>query len=157
MSKHTTILAVETSCDETSVSVLRAGKNSAKIISNQVSSQVKLHAKWGGVVPNLAARQHVKNAPLVFHDALQEARVFPAEIDLIAVTNGPGLIPALLVGTQWAKTLAYVWNKPLLGIHHIEGHIYANFIQDEIGGISNSELRISNENTRCILTSQREN
>jgi len=126
--KETTILAIETSCDETAVSILRADGNDYLILSNIVSSQVKLHAKWGGVVPNLAAREHVKNLPHVLKMALQEAAVTPAQIDAIAVTSGPGLIPALLVGTGMAKTLAYVWNKPLLGIHHIEGHIYANFV-----------------------------
>lgn len=124
------ILAIETSCDETAVSVIRARQGNIDVLSSEISSQVALHAKWGGVVPNLAAREHVKNMPHVFQEALSKAKIKPAEIDLIAVTNGPGLIPALLVGTGTAKTIAYLWEKPLLGIHHIEGHIYANFVRE---------------------------
>jgi N6-L-threonylcarbamoyladenine synthase len=122
------ILAIETSCDETACAILEAKKDKIKILSNVVSSQIKLHAAWGGVVPNLAAREHLKNILPVIETALQEARLTPNKIDLLAVTEGPGLIPALLIGVNAAKTLAYLWQKPLLGIHHIEGHIYANFI-----------------------------
>jgi len=122
------ILGIETSCDETAASVLEVKKEKIKVLSNVVSSQIKLHAAWGGVVPNLAAREHLKNIFPVIHSALKEARVKPSAIDLVGVTSGPGLIPALLIGVNAAKTLAYVWKKPLLGIHHIEGHIYANFI-----------------------------
>jgi N6-L-threonylcarbamoyladenine synthase len=122
------ILGIETSCDETAASVLEVKKEKIKVLSNVVSSQIKLHAAWGGVVPNLAAREHLKNIFPVIHNALKEARVKPSAIDLIGVTSGPGLIPALLIGVNAAKTLAYVWKKPLMGIHHIEGHIYANFI-----------------------------
>ena len=136
------VLAIETSCDETAIAILKKSKKSLEIMTNQVSSQVKLHAKWGGVVPNLAAREHVKNFPKLLKMALDEAKITPDKIDLIATTNGPGLIPALMVGVNYAKTLSYLWEKPLLGIHHIEGHIYANFV-----GISNSEFRILNKNT----------
>jgi N6-L-threonylcarbamoyladenine synthase len=122
------ILGIETSCDETAVSVARGTKNKLEILSNVVSSQVKLHAKWGGVVPNLASREHLKNIAPVFSSALKEAGVSMDEVDLMAVTNGPGLIPALLIGTNFAKALSFASQKPLLGIHHIEGHIYANFI-----------------------------
>ncbi len=124
------ILGIETSCDETSASVIRISRTDgfAKPLSNMVSSQIKLHARWGGVVPNLAAREHLKNILPVIESALDTAGIGKNEIDLIAVTSGPGLIPALLVGTAAAKTLAYAWKKPLIGIHHIEGHIYANFI-----------------------------
>lgn len=122
------ILGLETSCDDTAVAVLRAQNNEIKVLSSVVSSQAKLHAKWGGVVPNLAAREHLKNIIPVLELGLKEARVSPANIDLISVTQGPGLIPALLIGANAAKTLSYVWRKPLIGIHHIEGHIYANFI-----------------------------
>lgn len=128
MSTSLTILAIETSCDETAISILRASNNTLEILSNEVSSQVKLHAKWGGVVPNLAAREHVKNITPIFELALKNADVFMKDVDIIAVTEGPGLIPALMVGNNFAKTLAYLYEKPLLGIHHIEGHIYANFI-----------------------------
>src|SRR3989344_7182330 len=103
------ILAIETSCDETAVAVLEASKNKIKVLSNIVSSQVKLHAKFGGVVPNLAAREHVKNIEHVFTRALKEAGLlksdFNSEIDLIAVTRGPGLGPALLAGISFAKVL----------------------------------------------------
>jgi N6-L-threonylcarbamoyladenine synthase len=122
------ILGIETSCDETAAAVLEIKKDNFRILSNVVSSQIKLHAAWGGVVPNLAAREHLKNIFPVLSSALKEARVKPADLDFIGVTAGPGLIPALLIGVNAAKTLAYIWKKPLLGIHHIEGHIYANFI-----------------------------
>ena len=124
------ILGIETSCDETAASVIEIDEKNSIItpLSNVISSQIKLHAKWGGVVPNLAAREHLKNILPVIENSLGEAKISKDEIDLIAVTNGPGLIPALLVGTNTAKTLSLAWKKPLLGIHHIEGHIYANFI-----------------------------
>jgi len=123
------ILGIETSCDETAASVIEAKNSNILVLSDIVSSQIKLHARWGGVVPNLAAREHLKQILPVIKLCFKEARTTPEKIDLIAVTNGPGLIPALLIGTNTAKTLAYVWQKPLIGIHHIEGHIYANFIQ----------------------------
>lgn len=132
------ILSIETSCDETAIAVLRSSKDGLTVLTNQISSQVKLHAKWGGVVPNLAAREHVKNFPRLLEMALQEAQITPSQIDLIAVTNGPGLIPALMVGVGYAKTLSYLWGKPLIGIHHIEGHVYANFV----GSISNDQFPI---------------
>lgn len=145
-SKSLTIISIETSCDETSVSVLKVSGNPlktclpiGKIFSNEISSQVKIHSKFGGVVPNLAAREHVKNIVPVFRLALRNAGISKNDIDLIAVTEGPGLIPALMVGTNFAKTLAYLWKKPLIGIHHIEGHIYANFISDKRQVISNQK------------------
>ncbi|MCX6763297.1 MAG: tRNA (adenosine(37)-N6)-threonylcarbamoyltransferase complex transferase subunit TsaD [Candidatus Moranbacteria bacterium] len=122
------ILGIETSCDDTAVSVVEAEKGIIKVLSNAVSSQIKLHSQWGGVVPNLAAREHLKNIIPVIKAGLAKAKIKPEDIDLIAVTQGPGLIPALMVGNSVAKTLAYIWQKPLLGIHHIEGHIYANFV-----------------------------
>ena len=125
------ILGIETSCDETAAAIVKAEKNNISVLSNIVSSQVKLHAKWGGVVPNLAAREHLKNILPVLEESLKKAKITPEKIDLIAVTQGPGLIPALLIGVDAAKTLSYIWKKPLLGIHHIEGHIYANFIENK--------------------------
>lgn len=122
------ILGIESSCDETAISVIRSQKNELAVLSNIVSSQVKLHAQWGGVVPSLAAREHLKNIVPVFQSALKEAGITMKEVDLISVTNGPGLIPALLIGTNFARAVAYAFEKPLLGVHHIEGHIYANFI-----------------------------
>jgi len=139
------ILAIETSCDETSIAILRIENEKISILSNRISSQISLHSQWGGVVPNLAAREHTKNIPLVLSEALSETEITLEQIDLISVTNGPGLIPALLVGVNFAKTLAYLLEKPLLGIHHIEGHIYANFIFDKVGSISNFQFPISKQ------------
>lgn len=124
------ILAIESSCDETAIAILGSNGTRFEVLANEISSQVKLHAEFGGVVPNLAAREHVKNIIPLFETALEKAGVNKDEITAIAVTNGPGLIPALLVGVNFAKTLAYLWEKPLIGIHHIEGHIYANFTEN---------------------------
>lgn len=122
------ILAIETSCDETAASIIEEHDGQLSVLAHVVSSQVELHAKWGGVVPNLAAREHVRNIVPVIDEALNEGNSIPNDIDAIAVTEGPGLIPALLIGTTAAKTLALVWDKPLIGIHHLEGHIYANLL-----------------------------
>jgi len=130
--KSPKILAIETSCDDTASAVVTIGNGAPAVLSSVVSSQIDLHRKYGGVVPNLAAREHVKNLVPVIDEAMREAGVAPDDIDAIAVTRGPGLIPALLTGTSAAKALALVWKKPLLGIHHIEGHIYANFIRDPL-------------------------
>ncbi|HRY82702.1 MAG TPA: tRNA (adenosine(37)-N6)-threonylcarbamoyltransferase complex transferase subunit TsaD [Candidatus Moranbacteria bacterium] len=138
------ILSIETSCDETACAILEAKNGSFSILSNVVSSQISLHSKWGGVVPNLAAREHLKNIMPVINEALEKAQISSRDIDLIAVTNGPGLIPALLIGVETAKTLSYLWKKPLIGIHHIEGHIYANFIpleQDKINATKSYKLK----------------
>lgn len=131
------ILAIETSCDETAAAVIRGQGEKIGVLSNIVSSQVQLHAQWGGVVPNLAAREHLKNIIPVIERALEKSKIASRDIDLIAVTAGPGLIPALLIGLNTSKTLSYLWQKPLMGIHHIEGHIYANFI----GKNQKSEIR----------------
>lgn len=120
------LLAIETSCDETAAAIIGFDGSALAVLSNIVSSQAELHAKWGGVVPNLAAREHVKNILPVVESALQDASVTVKDIDCIAVTEGPGLVPALLVGVSAAKTLALAWQKPLLGVNHLEGHIYAN-------------------------------
>jgi N6-L-threonylcarbamoyladenine synthase len=129
--KSSTILAIETSCDETAAAVVSLESGMPVVRSSVVSSQVELHREYGGVVPNLAAREHVRNLVPVVDEAMREAGVTPDDIDAIAVTQGPGLIPALLAGVAAAKTLALIWRKPLLGIHHIEGHIYANYIRVE--------------------------
>lgn len=123
------IFGIETTCDETAASVVRMTDGGAPVVASTViSSQVALHAQWGGVVPNLAAREHTKNLIPVMCAALSDADATPGDIDAIAVANRPGLIPALLTGVAAAKTLAYAWRTPLIGIHHIEGHIYANWI-----------------------------
>jgi N6-L-threonylcarbamoyladenine synthase len=138
------ILGIETSCDETAVAILESSSTKGlRVISSVISSQVKLHARWGGVVPNLAAREHVRNIVPVFREALAIAKKDRTKIDLITVTQGPGLIPALLVGTNFARTLSYAWKKPLLGIHHIEGHIYANFIKETASALPGQEKKIS--------------
>lgn len=127
------LLAIETSCDETAAATVERDNGGVCVRSSVVSSQIALHAAWGGVVPNLAAREHVKNITPVIESALREANASWDDIEAIAVTAGPGLAPALQIGVIAAKTLSYLWKKPLLGIHHIEGHIYANFIINEQG------------------------
>lgn len=122
------ILSIETSCDDTAAAIVEKTADGVAVLGNVVSSQIALHAGYGGVVPNLAAREHSKNIVPVIEETFRAARLTPSDIDLIAVTQGPGLIPALLVGTTAGKTLSYLWHKPLIGVHHIEGHIYANFI-----------------------------
>ncbi len=139
------ILSLETSCDETACAILEEKNGAFSVLANIVSSQIALHAKWGGVVPNLAAREHLKNIILVIDEALKKSRLTSKDINLIAVTNGPGLIPALLIGVETAKTLSYLWKKPLIGIHHIEGHIYANFISDKISVESKVKSQKSKE------------
>ena len=133
------ILSIETSCDETAAAILEMRDGTPVLLANVVSSQVEAHAKFGGVVPQLAARMHIENIIPVLTSALAEANLTKDDVDLIAVTQGPGLIPALLIGVTAAKTLSLIWKKPLIGIHHIEGHIYANFISPK-----NIENRISN-------------
>lgn len=123
------ILGIETTCDETAASVVECADTAQlHVVSSIVSSQVALHAPWGGVVPNLAAREHTKNLVPVIHTALSNAGCAAHTLDAIAVANRPGLIPALLAGTAAAKSLAYAWHLPLIAVHHIEGHIYANWI-----------------------------
>jgi N6-L-threonylcarbamoyladenine synthase len=121
------ILGIETSCDDTGIAVIRAsGKRPVfEILSNVVSSQIKTHAPFGGVVPNLAAREHLKNIEPCLKTALKESSMDMKKIDLIAVTCGPGLIPSLLIGVHFAKSLAYKHKKPIIGINHIEAHIAA--------------------------------
>lgn len=122
------ILAIESSCDETAAAVVEDGR---KVLSNIISSQIDLHTIYGGVVPEIASRKHIENINFVIKDALKEANVTFDDIDAIAVTYGPGLVGALLVGVGEAKALAYGLNKPLIGVHHIKGHVFANFIEHE--------------------------
>ncbi len=117
------ILAFESSCDETSVSIIKNGREE---IATIVLSQMDIHALYGGVVPEIASRMHIENITLVIEEALTKAHMTMHDIDAIAVTYGPGLIGSLLVGVQAAKTLAYIYEKPLIPVHHIAGHIYAN-------------------------------
>ncbi|KKE78960.1 tRNA (adenosine(37)-N6)-threonylcarbamoyltransferase complex transferase subunit TsaD [Bacilli bacterium] len=128
MSKDTIILGIETSCDETAVAIV---KNGTEIISNVVSSQIESHKRFGGVVPEIASRHHVEQMTLVLEQAFDEGQITWNEIDAIAVTEGPGLVGALLVGVNSAKALAFAKQKPLVGVHHIAGHIYANRLEQE--------------------------
>lgn len=121
------ILAIESSCDETAASVV---KNGREVLSNVISSQIALHTLYGGVVPEIASRKHIEKINQVIESALAEADVTLEEITAIAVTYGPGLVGALLVGVAEAKALAYAAKKPLVGVHHIEGHASANFIEN---------------------------
>lgn len=142
MNQNLKLLAIETSCDETAAAVLEYNRDVIRVRGDAVSSQIALHATYGGVVPNLAAREHVKNIIPIVESALRAASVTPRDIDCIAVTQGPGLIPALLVGVSAAKTLALAWSKPLLGVNHLEGHIYANFLS-----LHNDQFPIDNFQT----------
>jgi N6-L-threonylcarbamoyladenine synthase len=126
LNKDITILAIETSCDETSAAVVRNGRH---VLSNVISTQIDIHKKFGGVVPEVASRKHLENVNIIVQEAMQQAGIKLEEIDAVAVTSGPGLVGALLIGLTTAKALAYSINKPLIGVNHIEGHIAANYIQ----------------------------
>ena len=121
------VLGIETSCDETSVAIVKDGRH---VLSNIIASQVELHAPFGGVVPEIAARRHIECIDSITDEALRQAGLELAEIDAYAVANGPGLAGALLVGLNYAKALAYVNKKPLVGVHHIEGHVCANYLSE---------------------------
>ncbi|MGN0327372.1 MAG: tRNA (adenosine(37)-N6)-threonylcarbamoyltransferase complex transferase subunit TsaD [Lachnospira sp.] len=122
------ILAIESSCDETAAAVV---KNGREVLSNIINSQIAIHTEYGGVVPEIASRKHIENINPVIRMALKEANVTLDDITAIGVTYGPGLVGALLVGVAEAKAIAYAANKPLVGVHHIEGHISANYIENK--------------------------
>ena len=126
--KQSLTLAVETSCDETSAAVVVNGR---RILTNIISSQVPTHQKFGGVVPEIASRKHIENVIPVIDQALKEAGITMTDVDAIGVTYGPGLVGALLVGVATAKALAFALKKPLIGVNHLEGHIFANFLAHE--------------------------
>ena len=126
--KDVYILGIESSCDETAAAVV---KNGREVLSNIISSQIVIHRKFGGVVPEIASRKHIENIMPVIDAALQEAQVSLEQIDAVAVTYGPGLVGALLVGLSAAKSLAWATGKPLIGVNHLEGHVFANFLADE--------------------------
>ena len=119
-------LSIESSCDETAVAVL---KNGREVLANVVSTQIELHKKFGGVVPEVASRKHIENIDAVYQEALDTAGIKAEDIDHIAVTYGPGLVGALLVGLSYAKALAFTLGIPLVGVNHMQGHINANYIQ----------------------------
>ncbi len=123
------ILAIESSCDETSCSII---KNGCVDIATVISTQIDIHTNFGGVVPEIASRHHLKNITMVIEECLNKANMKIEDVDAIAVTYGPGLIGSLLVGVEAAKTLALVYNKPLIPVHHIAGHIYANNIKKKM-------------------------
>ncbi len=125
VAKDILTLGIESSCDETAAAVLRGGR---ELLSNVISTQIPLHRKYGGVVPEIASRRHIVNVMPVIDEALRNAEVTLPDIDQIAVTYGPGLVGALLVGVSAAKALAFARNVPLIGVNHLEGHIFANFL-----------------------------
>ncbi len=125
MKKDIITLGIESSCDETSVAVV---KNGREVLSNVINSQIDIHKRFGGVVPEIASRNHVEAISAVTKEALEKAGVTFNDIDVIACTYGPGLVGALLVGVAYAKGLSYALNKPLVGVNHIQGHIAANYI-----------------------------
>lgn len=122
------ILAIESSCDETSIAVVEDGK---KVLSNVTYTQIDIHKKYGGVVPEVASRHHIEKVTYVLEGALQQANITLDEIDAVAVTKTPGLIGSLMVGINTAKTIALAFNKPLIEVNHIHGHIYANYLTHE--------------------------
>ncbi|MBI4078978.1 MAG: tRNA (adenosine(37)-N6)-threonylcarbamoyltransferase complex transferase subunit TsaD [Candidatus Levybacteria bacterium] len=134
------ILGIETSCDETAAAVVKGTQNASRValLSNFMSSSLPLHAKTGGIIPEVAARAQIEYILPVIKKALKDANFNEKEIDAIAVTNGPGLIGSLLVGVETAKTLSYIWKKPIVPVNHLIGHIYANFVR------ANSKFEIRN-------------
>ena len=121
------ILAIESSCDETAAAVVKNGRT---VLSNIISSQIDLHKLYGGVVPEIASRKHIEKINQVIEEALHEANVTLDDLDAIGVTYGPGLVGALLVGVAEAKAISFAKNIPLVGVHHIEGHIAANYVEN---------------------------
>ena len=126
------ILAIETSCDDTAIAILKAERGGFKILSNIVSSQIEMHKPYGGVYPMIAKREHLKNLPIVLKKSLKQAGITNPEnnINLIAVTNGPGLEPCLWTGVNFAKDLSKLWKIPVVPVNHIESHILVNFVNE---------------------------
>jgi len=157
------ILGIETSCDETSAAVVKNGRT---VLSNVIASQVDVHAKFGGVVPEIAARKHIESIDYIVNQALQNAGLSLQEIDGFAVANGPGLAGALLVGLNYAKGLAYAHKKPLIGVHHIEAHVCANYLDESdleppflalvVSGGHTSILAVKDYDTYEVLGSTRD-
>ena len=146
MSKDVYILGIESSCDETAAAVV---KNGREVLSNIISSQIVIHRKFGGVVPEIASRKHIENILPVIDEALRQANVKLEEIDAVAVTYGPGLVGALLVGVSAAKALAWANDKPLIGVNHLEGHVFAN-ISLGIFIRSNHVFRPAVKSCKCL-------
>jgi len=146
--KDIIILGIESSCDETSVAVV---KNGREVLSNVINTQISIHELYGGVVPEIASRNHVENISPVMKEALKEANIKIDDVDGIACTYGPGLVGALLVGVSYAKALSYAANKPLIGVNHIQGHIAANYITYKDLEPPFLTLLISGGNTQLVL------
>ncbi len=149
------ILGIETSCDETAAAVVETTRGGISVVSNVVSSQIEIHKKYSGVVPEIAAREHVLNIVPVINEALKKAGIEENEvskrIDAIAVTSGPGLVTSLMVGVETAKTLAMAWKLPIIPINHIEGHIRANFIGGDKVDLPAVILTVSGGHTKLVL------
>lgn len=150
------ILAIESSCDETGLAILEVKHSKFKILGNVLNSQIKIHQKTHGVVPEVAARRHVETINILFEKLLKESKTKIKDLDLIAVTHGPGLIGSLLVGTEFAKTLATTHNKPLFGINHLKAHLHANYFNLENNQIQDLRypaiaLLVSGGHTELIL------
>ncbi len=142
------ILGIESSCDETSVALVRDGR---EVLSNVTQSQIDIHTSFGGVVPEIAARSHIEAMLPVLDEALKQAKVTWDDIDAIAVTYAPGLIGSLLIGVLTARTLAVLKNKPLYAIHHVEGHVYANFLLEKTPAFPILALIVSGLHSQLVL------
>lgn len=141
------ILGIETSCDETGVAIYDEEKG---LVANQLYSQIEMHADYGGVVPELASRDHIRKTLPLIQEALKEANLTAADIDGVAYTAGPGLVGALLVGSTIARSLAYAWNVPALGVHHMEGHLMAPMLEDKPPAFPFVALLISGGHTQLV-------
>ena len=148
MEKDIISLGIESSCDETSISVV---KNGREILSNVINTQIDIHEIYGGVVPEIASRNHIENISAVYKKAIEEAGITSEDIDIVSVTYGPGLVGALLVGLSYAKALSYALNKPLIGVNHIQGHIAANYITHQKLEPPFLCLMMSGGNTQIML------
>ncbi len=142
------ILGIETSCDETAAAVVKDG---TEILSNVISSQVELHSRYGGIVPEVASRQHLLSITPIVQKALADAKVRPGDLSAIAVTYGPGLAGSLLVGVNFAKALALAWELPLIGVNHLEAHIYANWLGPDEPEFPAISLIVSGGHTELVL------
>jgi tRNA N6-adenosine threonylcarbamoyltransferase len=142
-------LGIETSCDETAVGIVEDGR---RLLTNVVASQAAVHARYGGVVPEVASRHHIEAMIPVVKAALAEAKCRPSDLDAVAVTAGPGLAGSLLVGLNTAKSLAYAWDKPLIGVNHLEGHIYANWLlEGEVPPLPAVVMIVSGGHSELVL------
>lgn len=151
MTKKIIILGIETSCDETSVAIVENGN---RVLSNIIASQMDIHQEYGGVVPEIASREHMKNILITCEEALKKADIDLGDIDGIAIANGPGLKGSLLVGLSFAKAMAFALNKPLIGVNHIDGHIYANFLVHKNIKFPFIALIVSGGHTSLILVKE---